>query len=162
MPWGGGGRDTGQWEGGLKSGPRSFKSQALVPARGRGAVLTSHLLTKASASRKGNPQFPEGNHKGWWRPALGPAGPQPAQEPAAKPQPQQTVTSTPPPSRPAHQVERHPTPSLRATAFLFPLPVSSGRTPVSTEATCPLQVQKTCSSAIRSRVWPTPPKMCSG
>lgn len=52
-PGEGEGRDTGQWEGGLKSGPCSFKSQVLVPARGRGAVLTSHLLTKAFASRKG-------------------------------------------------------------------------------------------------------------
>lgn len=69
----------------------------------------------------------------------------------------------PPPSRPAHLVERHPTPSLRATRL--PLPsssVSSGWTPVFTEATFPLQVQNTCSSAIWSRMWPTPPKMCSG
>lgn len=61
---------------GCNQGPRSFQSQVLVPARARGAVLTSPLLTKPFASRKGGRegtfQFPEDHREGWCQPAQEP------------------------------------------------------------------------------------------
>lgn len=128
-----------------------------MSARGRGAVPTSHLLTKASAFQEGQPLVSR-RAQGLvvsWASAQGSLSLLRSQQHShgqGRLGREHTCSQLRPlpPARPAHMVERHPAPSLRAAPLSSSLLSSQSAqdgTPAFTEETFHLQVQKTCSSA---------------